>query len=85
MHDSQEREARASEDTETTRAQVQEIEQSLQQQIAGDAKLIEQLRVDMEQLEMHCRKSEAQISHLVTEADTARRDTELECLRALET
>ena len=45
LHDSQEREARASEDAETTRTQL-EVEQSLQQQKAGDAKLIEQLHAD---------------------------------------
>ena len=85
LHDSQEREARASEDAEITRARLQEVEQSLQQQIAGNAKLIEQLRADMEPLETHCCELEAQISRLVTEADTARRDAELERLRALET
>ena len=64
---------------------TQEVEQSLQQQIAGDAKLIEQLRANVEQLEAHCRELEVQISRLVTEAYIARRDVELERLRTLET
>lgn len=85
LHDSQEREARASEDAKITKAQLQEVEQSLQQQIARDAKLIDQLSADMKQLEVHCHELEVQISRLITEADTARRDAELERLRVLET
>ena len=39
----------------------------------------------MERLETHCGELEAQINRLVTEADAAQRDAELERLRALET
>ena len=53
MHESQ---AKASEEAETTKERLQEVEQSLQQQqqMAGDTAMTEQLRADVEQLETHC-------------------------------
>ena len=68
LHESQ---AKASEEAETTKERLQEVEQSLQQLIARDTAMIEQLRADAEQLETHCRWLEAQINHLITEADAA--------------
>ena len=85
LHESQEKEAKASEEAEATKERLQEVEQSLQQQIAGDTAMIEQLRGDVERLETHCGELEAQINHLVTEADAVRRDAVLERLKALET
>ena len=48
LHESQ---AKASEEAETTKERLQEVEQSLQQQqqTAGDTAMTEQLRADMEQ------------------------------------